>query len=159
VTFADLQRLARWAVRDLYLPGSEQDDLDQEAMVGLVEALNRHDPARGESLGGLVVMCARRRGIDAVKAANRVRYRQLTDAARGRADDEHEDALDGIADPRADVPTIAAHRAELARILGPGFTDRERRALIGHAIGMTLDELGGKTSDNALQRARRKLAA
>lgn len=153
--------LAIWAVRDIrYLPGADPDDLRQEAMLGLLEALRDHDPAQG-SIEAFVILVVRRRVYDAVKAANRPARLLITDSIRVARDFDHSqlvDAVDTVPDPQADVLDLVIAREQLAAIRTVRLTRRERRAVIGQALGFSYGELGEEKSvDNALSRARVKL--
>jgi len=77
--------------------GVELDDLIQEGMLGLVEAIRSYDPGRGTSLNGWVIVCATSR----IRQAIRHRRRQQRtayfdpDEAATLADDVTDHADDG----------------------------------------------------------------
>lgn len=145
-----------------YAGGHEREDLVQEALAGLVFADRDYRPELG-AFRTFAALCMERQVQNAVKASLTGRHRVLTNAGRvGRDDDGDElPILDLVADPRADVPTLAGQRhtlAVLARTIGT-LTPAERRAVVGLANGLTYAQIGGrkKQVDNAVQRARRKL--
>ena len=57
--------------------------------------------------------------------------------------------------------TVPLERVALARmertalVAGTGLSAAERRVVVGRLVGCSLSELGGKSADNALQRAER----
>jgi RNA polymerase sporulation-specific sigma factor len=156
-----LRACAIHATRDLvYLPGSEREDLIQEAMVGLAEALRDYKPGAGMKLESFVALCARRKALSAIKAANRGKQLLLTRADRTtHVEAEIVPALDVTSDPAADTAAQAiGHVVFVER--AKTCTAAELHALFGVAAGYTYAELGDtKQIDNALQRARVKLKA
>lgn len=153
------QQVRRWAplayriAAGFYLPGADWEDVRQEALLGLLEAVRTHDPARGE-LGLHAAAVIRRRLVDAVIAARRGRRLILTDAAR-------------VVDDRpagGDVFALADARDELRGRLA-SLSPLELGACVGSAAGFSYVEIAGrlgvgvKQVDNAAQRARVKLRA
>lgn len=148
-----------------YFPGAERDDVKQEALTALVEAIRTYKPERG-TMNTHVLTVVNRRLMDKTTAANRLRHRILTDADREGTNDEGEsvrlidrvtslrsrDTLDEVID-REDVFDIAARMSRLSAI--------ERQAVWNHVNGVPqqVAKVKDKTMDNALWRARRKLAA
>ena len=124
-----LERYARWLSRYFYVAGYEPEDLYQEAVIAIWRAPE-----------GLERLCARRRVIELLRRSQR----RPTFAA-----------LEDVASP-ADVVDLAAAREELRRILAVPLSNLEREALGRAARG---EFCSGKRLDNALQRARKKVAA
>lgn len=134
--------LAYSIARGFHLPGQDRDDVRQEALIALWVGLRSHDPAR-VPLKPWLSFVVRRRLIGALQAATRPKHRVLSEA----------EPLDDPA--RSEQP----RSSDLAALLAP-LTLLEARACVGVAVGMEYAELGPvKAVDNALQRARRKLAA
>jgi RNA polymerase sigma-70 factor (ECF subfamily) len=79
------------------LAGADAEDCAQDALVKVIAAIHRFDPARGPSLGAWVMTIARRACIDRSRAARVVRYadRQVDAfaAASGDATAHDRDAL------------------------------------------------------------------
>ena len=174
--------LAYAIARDYFLPGADVDDVRQEAMIGVWKALRDHDPERG-SLRAFVALCVRRQLITAVKLATAGKHRPLSRAVYADApvagEEDDLTLLDLLVAPGADPARIVEDREQLRELLdvvAHDLSPLERRALIGLANGLSYEELredaselrsrsGGpstsvapKSIDNALQRARRKLA-
>lgn len=174
--------LALALARDFFLPGADRDDVEAEAMFGLWKAIRDYRADGGASFKTFAKLCIRRQLGTAVKAARRGKHEPLTYAARAieNADGETIDVLDLVADEAADPARIVEAREEafaLLRAIETELSPLERRCLVAFANGRSLleiaDELGlaarprpqgrylvmhPKAVDNALQRARRKLA-
>src|SRR4051794_11754410 len=67
--------------RRLYLPGGDDDDLAQEAGMGLLGAMRTWDPERGVPFSNFAWLCSTREARNAVKAARANKHRLLTTAA------------------------------------------------------------------------------
>src|SRR3954451_1063382 len=67
--------------RRLYLPGSEPQDLAQEARLALLDATRTWDPERGVPFSNFAWLCATREARNALKAARANKHRLLTTAA------------------------------------------------------------------------------
>lgn len=164
---------ARRVAREFFLPGADHDDVEQEALIGLLDGLRDYRPELGR-LQTFLHTCIRRQLITALKTARRLKHSPLTDSTRDvlTTDDDGQRALlpivDTLEDPRADPVDILIGRDELAEFMArmETLSPLERRAVIGLANGLTYAEIDGgpagvkpKWVDNALTRARRKLAA
>jgi RNA polymerase sigma-H factor len=155
--------LAQAMATRYFLPGGDDDDVRQEALIGLLSAARSFN-GQG-NFEPFAAMCIRRRLMDAITAANREKHRALNEALR----DGKEPAIS--CDP-ADIVVARDEAFALLRRVKDELTPLERRSLIMLANGSTHAEisaaLGGsgpnarrqyRTVDNALLRARRKLAA
>src|SRR3954466_2922158 len=86
--FAELARRFRPLIgKTTILPpaGVDVEDLRQEALLGLFETCQRHDPRRG-AFASLARCNVRQRGIAASKRARTVKHRLLTEAAHDGED-------------------------------------------------------------------------
>lgn len=137
--------IARGIANEYRFPGQDDQDVHQEALIGLWIACANWNPARGPfpPFARLVI---HRRLTTILKAALAKKQMLLTDAAR-------EDVLltDGHDTERVVIARDALRRlCEAARKLTP----TERASLAGLLNG---DPLTGKSDDNGRLRARRKL--
>jgi RNA polymerase sigma factor (sigma-70 family) len=154
--------IAYRVAREFFIPGSDRDDVEQEAMLGLLCGIRTYDPGRGPLVPHLNA-AARQWMRSAIKQANRVKHRPLQSAVReGFAGDGELVAIaDLIVDPRVGGELEA--RESLRQILAalPSLSPAEREALAFALNGgsYTHDGLKDKRVDNALQRARQKLRA
>ena len=64
----------------LFLKGAEDEDLIQEGMLGLFQALRDYDPDRGTAFRTFAVLCVRRQLYSAVEAASRRKHEPLNTA-------------------------------------------------------------------------------
>lgn len=166
-TVEDFRPLAYRIAGRYYLPGGDRDDLRQEALFGVFKALRDHRPERGR-LEAFVVLCVERHLASKLKGANAEKHHALNDSQRTVRLFETDGTVDLVtidefaSDPRADVESLVLQRERLHELRAAmrTLTDSERRALCGVANGVPYTELGPpKQVDNAVQRARRKLAA
>jgi len=154
--------LARGLASEFFLPGAERDDIEQEALLALVLAARAFDPKRGVSFRSFAKVVIRRRLQTAVTTARRQKHLLLTEAVRSVRDERGQrfDAVDVVAsrDPDThELYEIRARLAELVRGFHEDLSQRERAAVVHIFNGNPY--VGDKATDNALCRARRKLAA
>ncbi len=166
------QRLARARARSYFLAGAEPEDVVQEAMIGLYAAVRDFDPDRGVSFRAFAETCVVRHIVTAVRAASRHKHRPLNQYVPlhrpvSSADDGPtvaETVLAPFADP-AEHLLFAERVRELDRHAGAALSGLEAEVMRLHLDGLGYQEIAAvvrrpaKTVDNALQRAKRKLAA
>lgn len=155
----EVQRMARglgW-----YLQGAELEDLEQEALIGLLLAARTHRPELGP-FPAFARLCARRRMTTALRLAKAHKHGSLTFASRVMVNEEGEtmpavEAIPAVfGDPERELAAREALRAVLRA--AEGLTDIERCAVFGVACGGAYSEFGPfKRVDNASQRGLKKL--
>lgn len=160
-------RMLRFKARRMFAPGLDDDDLMQEARVGLMKAVRDYRDDGGAAFASFAALCVDRQLATAVKTARRGKHGPLNDSVgftwEGEANDlEWEPAAVG-ADP-ADRYEVKELGLEMLRFLRHDLSGLEGKAVwLIEAEGLSYDaaaaELGVsvKTLDNAVQRARRKL--
>jgi RNA polymerase sigma factor (sigma-70 family) len=164
-----LRRYERMLARmgaDFYAHGSEREDIEQEAAVGLLRAIRtfRLEDSKGD-FSAFAAMCVRRWLIYVCLRRERTLGKQLldrTDRVVRTQDDELLAAAEQIPDPRGDVPGWALAREDCRRFRAilPSMPLLERRSIVGCVLGLTYDEIGPrKQVDNAIQRAKLRLRA
>lgn len=137
--------LARAIARDYWLPGSEAQDVEQEALIGLWVAARRFEPGRGASFPTFARLVVKRRLAALLKAALAEKNRVLTGAGRD---------LELVCGPDLDRVVVARERlVRLVAAVGE-LTPLERVALarIVNDVPST-----GRADDSARYRARVKL--
>ena len=141
--------LAVSIARDFYLPGSELQDVEQEATIALLDAARTYEPERGafKAWARLVI---ERRLTSCLRAATRNKQVVLTAAVR-EIDLPHLHQVADISDGREEIRELLERIARL-----PDF---QRRCVVGIASGLSYPEIDPdvKRVDNALMRARRTL--
>lgn len=158
--------------RGYFIAGGDRDDVEQEAMLGLLAAIRGYDPDRGASFQNFAALVIRRRLQTAVRLALTLRHAPLNQSRRGAyvVEDELVDLVELEHDRRADVAELVEQRLELRELVDMaehGLTALESQALAGVRAGRTYADIAAeldvdvKAIDNALVRvnlkARRRL--
>lgn len=145
------RNVARAIAKDYFLPGSEGQDVEQEALIALWEAVRAYQPDRGP-FRPFAEIVIRRHLNDQVRGATRGKALVLTTSARD-LDLPHLHQVTDQCETREEI------RRTLANVAALGAW--ERHCVIGVASGLSYAEIGGdaKRIDNTLFRARRKLRA
>lgn len=146
--------LALAIARDFYLPGSERQDVEQEALIALWQACRDHDDSKGSfPMWARVVI--KTHLTDCLRRATRGKHGPLNKA---RPLAHRLPCLHQVTDKVED-------REQLRLVLHAiehDLTPVERHCVMGIAAGKTYAEIGravgdAKAVDNALMRARSKL--
>lgn len=164
--------LVEGKARAYFVMGAERDDVVQEGMIGLHKAI-RDFSARGlATFSTFADVCVTRQLITAVKTARRHKHTALNASIsldQPPQDDAHDRALRAAvsgtltSDPQA-IVLGKQGRAEMLRRIRQRLSPLEAGALSGYIRGRSYYEIardlsrGVKQIDNALQRAKRKLA-
>lgn len=147
--------------RRFFLSGGETEDLVQEGMCGLYSAMVNYSE-NGASFSTYAYACIRNRILDAVKAGNSAKNSALnrfmpiseTESAQYLAERNPEDEL-------INSESGTEFLSELKNILSPF----EYKVIVMYTDGLTMAEISsatgrsGKSVDNAVTRAKRKLQA
>lgn len=164
----------RRSARALYLIGGDTEDLIQEGMIGLFDAVNSYDSGREASFATFAGMCIKRQMYSAVEASLRKKNRPLNEAlslnavmeteeGEGRAQ-EHLFAMSAPAgeDPAEEVIGREETERLLVRIRG-SLSPFEREVFEKMLTGADYLDIAGETGrspksvDNAMQRIRVKI--
>lgn len=154
--------LARAIARGIFIPGADDQDAEQVALIALWEADARYDATRGVPFGAFATEVIRRRLADALTRAGRLKHTTLTMALRSGTGDDG-----GPLDPIDYSPSVVRAGAspveeriieleELRELVLSilALTPLERRSIIRCINGLGPAD---KADDNALWRAKRKL--
>ena len=164
-------RLVRVCARPYFLAGGDSDDLIQEGMVGLLNAIREYDPGKGSSFRTYAETCIRNRILSAIRAAARDKHTPLnhyvsyeTPLLDGNTDSY---PLSASRQPQQNPEDMLISREERRERLGTlkgqlsGF---EAQILDLYLRGLSYVEIASevdrspKAVDNAVQRIRRKVA-
>lgn len=150
-------RLVRVCARPLFLAGGDNEDLVQEGMIGLLDAIRSYDPELGASFEAFAALCIRRRMISAVRAATALKHAPLNESV------PYDARLPAASDPEAELIGREGLR-ELTDALQASLSPTERTVLSLYLEGCSYREISQrvgkppKSVDNAVQRIRRKAA-
>ena len=164
-------RLVRVCARPYFLAGGDSEDLIQEGMVGLLNAIRAYDPGKGSSFRTYAETCIRNRILSAIRAAARDKHTPLnhyvsyeTPLLDGNTDSY---PLSASRQPQQNLEDMLISREERRERLGTlkgqlsGF---EAQILDLYLRGLSYVEIASevdrspKAVDNAVQRIRRKVA-
>ncbi len=153
--------LVRCCARQYFLVGGETEDLLQEGMIGLYEAIREYDPEHegGKSFKNFAHLCISRRILDAVKTLyskknNLLHSVQPLDVKMVETGLSPEDLLI-LEDEKREF------RQKMSRVL----SDFEFKIMTRYMDGLTSAEICEETGkpyksvDNAIQRSKKKLLA
>ena len=150
---------------------ADSEDLIQEGMIGLVHSMHSFDESAGASFRSYAELCIKRRILDAIKAAGRLKHMPLNTGLSldelGEQDNADKSFLAELSySPSPEELIIEQEEKksvhELSRsILSP----LERKVMDCYLEGLSYEEIaqrcgkGVKSVDAALQRIRKKLSA
>ncbi|MDQ6783943.1 MAG: RNA polymerase sporulation sigma factor SigH [Actinomycetota bacterium] len=171
VLIARYRRFARSKARTYFLVGADDDDVEQEGMIGLFKAARDYRFDRQASFRAFAEVCVTRQVITAIKAATRHKHqplnRSVSISAVGPGDELSETALGGLLDDHVSDPAeeviradqVGALRRTMAEVLSGFEVDVLRLYVAGRSYEEIAVNLGrhAKAVDNALQRIKRKL--
>ena len=166
------RRFARAKARGYFLIGADNDDIEQEGMIGLYKAARDFRPDRQASFRAFAELCVTRQVITAVKTATRRKHQPLNQyvsisGVRGGDDPSERNVEEMLhdhyeTDPADEIVSrerMAAMRQSMADMLSGLEVEVLRLYVEGKTYQEISDHLGRhvKSIDNALQRIKRKL--
>jgi RNA polymerase sporulation-specific sigma factor len=151
-----------------YMLGADRDDLIQEGMIGLFNAVKTYDESKGASLRTYADVCISRQMLAALRAASRKKNSPLSDYVSLDARLESGKTLaETLTDPAAGRPeSSVVFESLLSELLSPEnrlLSKLEKEILGGLIGGKDYREIAGdlgkspKSVDNGIQRIRTKL--
>ncbi len=164
--------LVRGLARPYFLLGGDRDDLLQEGMIGLYNAILGYAPERGAPFRSFAELCITRRILSAVKMAARNKHLPLNNyvslSGRLTADPEDQrqlmDALPLGAQNPEDTFLQKEADAYMQSLLQERLSPFEKQVVELFLSGLRYQQIAEalscsrKSVDNALQRVRRKIA-
>lgn len=149
-------RVVRVCARPLFLVGGDSEDLIQEGMLGLLDAIRQFDPQRDASFRTFAEVCVRNRLRSAVRADARSKNQPLNFSV---SLDEAEGESTLPLSPEEMMIDQESRQERLARL-----SPFENQVLSLYLTGASYEDIAqrlqrsAKSVDNAVQRIRRKLA-
>lgn len=173
---AELLRLYKGLVRSVaqpfFLQGGEKDDLLQEGMIGLLQAIQQYDPAQNTKFRSFARLVIQRSMLDAVRSASRRRHEPLNRSISLETEvtDSESDSQLVLADtleddaPPPDHELISMEQLEgFLAFMQNNLSELELDVVAGLRLGLTYQEIAErlgrstKSVDNAIQRLRAKI--
>ncbi len=163
--------LARAHAKSMYLPGADSDDLIQEGMIGLFKAIRSYDASHRASFKTFANICISRHLASAIENSRRKKHAPLNSyvslsAPEEEGDEKISESLQALATKSPEEKVIDRERVELLieaimQVLSP----LETKVFWLYLNGMNYVEIAHildreeKSTDNALQRIRKKVRA
>lgn len=161
---------ARHLARPYFLSGSMEEDLVQEAMIGLYKAVRDYEIGHEAPFRAFAKLCIQRQIATAIKGANRLKHRPLNRSVSLEApvgpDEDRTQVGDAIPSPLPDPEDLmlSAEAVEsLQQVIRRDLTRLESQALLLYLEGRSYAEIAealgnhAKAIDNSLQRIRKKV--
>ena len=159
--------LVRACTRPLFLAGGDYEDLVQEGMIGLLQAIRTYDPTQGVPFSSFAAICIRRRAISAVRAAAAQKHQPLNASVPFQASSFGSAApLSAPQHGQTDPEEVMIGQEELAAFrnwLDGSLSSLEKKVLALYLQGLSYHEIAKrinrstKSVDNAVQRIRTKV--
>lgn len=161
------KELVRYEARNMYIAWGEWDDLLQEGMIGLLQAIRDFNPDNGAMFATFAAVCIRGKMLNAVTAANRKKHKAMEDYVS--LDSPEFQEMDGSSlygEGRYGNPELQVIGREDVGIIKQKIEEKlssfERTVFREYMNGLDYKEIAGKlgkspkTIDNAFQRIRLK---
>ncbi len=162
----------RSVARRYYLIGGDCDDLIQEGMIGLYKAMRDFDADKNVPFKAFAELCVLRQMISAIKAANREKHKPLNSfvsLSRPAFEDNGEKTLEEVLISETvtspeDIFIENERIEELEKQMQDSLSGFENQVVELYLEGKSYNEISrrldksAKSIDNALQRAKGKLA-
>ena len=151
--------LVRRRANALFLVGGDSDDLNQEGMIGLYQAIRDYDPQSGTPFAAFADLCIRRQMYKAIEADGRKKNVPLNGALP--LDEVNPDVPD-LQDPESQY-IRSEERRDFEEKCAPLLSSYERKVLHLYLDGYRYTEIADllhktpKSVDNAIQRIRAKV--
>lgn len=164
-----LKGRVKYRSRAYFLVGGDTEDLVQEGMIGLYEAIRDYRPDKGRFLS-FAALCIERQLSSAVKKSLREKHRPLNEYISLHYPDHDKSGLiDRLEDNRSKNPQdIMVDKEEydsLRTLIDKRFSALEKKVLGLFLQGHSYQEIAQKINktqksvDNAIQRIRKKLSS
>lgn len=155
-------RTVRACARPLFLAGGDSEDLTQEGLLGLLDAIREYRGGQDATFATFARVCIRNRMYSAVRSASRAKHAPLNSSLSWERDDV-EPGMTALLGPE-ELLIAREDRVERLQRLKRTLSPLERTILERYLQGLSYEEIAqgihrsAKSVDNAVQRIRRKLA-
>jgi RNA polymerase sporulation-specific sigma factor len=156
-----------------YIAGADNADILQEGNIGFIRALNSFNYEKNSNFGAFAALCISRHLKNVMKNANRQKHRVLTNSLSLDKPVSNKDEFEGTLldilpstfhKPSDQIIIERENHIEFILLLRKMLSAAEFDSLLLHANSYNILEIseitgiGIKSVDNAIQRAKRKLA-
>lgn len=161
-------RLVYSKCRTYYVIGADKEDLAQEGMIGLMEAIRAFSPDKDITFRSFAEICITCQILSAVKAGSRLKHTPLNESLSLDHCPEDSDALfeilpdQGAVNPEERV-IHEEERRRLHESVNSLLTWQEQVVFTAYMAGYSYENIAGslrvsvKAVDNSLQRVKRKI--
>ena len=163
--------LIKRLVKHYYIKGAETEDLIQEGMIALFQAIKKYNVDANTAFTTFLNVVVRNRISSVIESTGRLKNQPLNNAifySEGLSEDsEHPITLLDQLSTRKEEPEelVIQHEEtkEIAEFIRKQFSSFERTVLAYHLLGYSSEQIASKLDrtvkavENALQRARKKL--
>ncbi len=152
-------------VRRYFLVGGDNDDLMQEGMMGVVNAINTFNENKGE-FKTYVYSCVKNRILSCIKTYNAIKHKPLKDYVSLSSGLDDGDKTLIIQDPKLgpeDLFIENESKEELNQKIKLALSDSEYKILSHYIEGLSYSQISERTNksvksvDNAIQRIKKKI--
>lgn len=150
--------LVRSLVRRSFLIGGEEEDLFQEGLIAIINAVKQYDTDKKCSFSTYVTTCIRSRIIDAIRAATRQKHRALNDSLPLSEADTSQSYIDPV-DNYIKRERLDAFYNKLGDMLSPLQNQILKLYFDGYSYGEIADRMNLpiKKIDNSLVTIKNKI--
>ena len=163
------QSLVYRRAKPYFLPGADKEDLLQEGMIGLCEAIHGFDREKHRAFAAFASMCVGRQILSAVKRYNRQKHVPLNSSLSLYATQGEEELTLMSRLPEESLPSMEElfisqeEHGQLRRLVEERLSPLEKQVLLLYLQGeryLDIAQRLGRSAngvDSAIQRIRRKL--
>ena len=165
-------RVVENTARDYFWAGADGDDVVQEGMIGLYKAIRDYSPLAKTGFRSFARLCVHRQIVTALKAANRRKHALLNSCVSTTQPLGPDQGVGLLSEMLAASHAGSPERVVIGRDIWnsirrfafQGLSQLEKHALLNPIVGERYQDIAAelgcnaKQIDNALQRAKRKIA-
>lgn len=162
------QYFVLYKCKPFFLPDGDKEDLIQEGMIGLMEAIRGYSPDKNMSFLAFADLCITRQILSAIQSSGKKNNIPLNRGVSLNEESESDEMLiRRLADETAlDPETMIIHGEELQNAMGrihQSLSVKERKVFFAYLDGYSYKQIADmletnmKSVDNTMQRVRKKI--
>lgn len=152
-------------LKSYFIPGSDYDDLRQEALLGFCSAVFNYNENLNTKFSTFAVTCVKRRIINTIKSANSLKNEPLNRYVSFSSDDENNSGMYAFEPLNPEEFVIDKEKySSLLKSVQQELSDYELRVFSLYIEHLSYEDIGSilnkspKSIDNAIQRIKKKLS-